>query len=184
MGDGDFVVAMVASLEERKNHPLLLDAMATLPAGRRPVRAILAGSGWGDHVPNLLRGIESRGLNGTVLYLGQQTAKTVYHASDALVLPSLHEGFGLVIIEAMLCGLVPIRTPGPGDVEQIKDGETGLIVPFGRPDVLAERLRRLADDDVWRQGMAAAALADARTRFSRQRMADDILTLYARAAAK
>lgn len=181
LGDDDFVVCMVASLEERKNHPLLLDAMQLVPNGGRPLRAILAGSGWGDQAENLLRGIESRGLSGRVLYLGQQQARTVYQASDALVLPSRHEGFGLVVIEAMLSGLVPIRTPGPGDVEQIRDGETGLIVPFDPPQVLADRLARLADDHAWRSRLASEALADARTRFSRQKMADEILALYRRA---
>ncbi|MGC4031839.1 MAG: glycosyltransferase family 4 protein [Tepidisphaeraceae bacterium] len=184
LDDEDFVVCMVASLEERKNHPLLLDAMAALPAGTRPIKAILAGSGWGDHVPNLLKGIADRGLNGRVLYLGQQPARPVYHASDAYVLPSFQEGFPLSTVEAMLSRVVPIRTPSEGAAEQIIDGQTGFIVPFGEPAVLAQRLRRLADDDSHCQTMADATLADARQRFSRQRMADEILALYATAARR
>jgi glycosyltransferase involved in cell wall biosynthesis len=176
----DAVVAcMVASLEPRKNHALLLDAMKILKDRRCPLVAILAGSGWGTHEADLHAAIAARGVQATVKYLGQQPAKRVYHASDVFVLPSLKEGFPLSTIEAMLSGLVPIRTPSEGATEQIRDGETGYIVPFGQPEVLADRLERLAlprGESLTQLG--AAANEDARARFGAGRMAAEAIELY------
>jgi len=175
----DAVVAcMVASLEPRKNHSLLLDAMKVLKDRGCPVMAILAGSGWGDHVPKLQAAIAARGLNGTVLYLGQQKALPVYHASDLFVLPSFQEGFPLTVLEAMFCGLVPIRTPSEGAAEQIIDGQSGYLVPFGQPEVLADRLAGLAADVALRRQMGQAARESALAQFTAAKMVERTLDIY------
>jgi glycosyltransferase involved in cell wall biosynthesis len=62
---------------------------------------------------------------------------------DVLVLPSLHEGFGLVISEAMAQGLVVITTPHTAGPDLIEDGIDGYIVPIRAADAIEERLGRL-----------------------------------------
>ncbi len=172
------VVCMVASLEERKNHTLMLDAMEVLVKRGRPIPLLLAGSGWGDLAERLRDNIRHRGLESHVHYVGQQAAQAVYHASDIFVLPSTQEGFPLSTVEAMLSGIVPIRTPSEGARDQIKDGETGFIVPFAPPDVLADRLQELAEDESKRLRLASAARAFAVEYFRADVMVEQTLAVY------
>jgi len=65
---------------------------------------------------------------------------------DVLVFPSLHEGFGLVIPEAMSRGLVVITTPHTGGRDVIREGHDGFIVPIRSADAIAEKLELLATD--------------------------------------
>jgi starch synthase len=66
--------------------------------------------------------------------------------SDVLVLPSLGEGFGLVVTEALACGVPAIVTPNVGASDLIRDGQNGFIVPVGSADAIAERLLTLHRD--------------------------------------
>jgi glycosyltransferase involved in cell wall biosynthesis len=62
---------------------------------------------------------------------------------DVLVLPSLFEGFGLVILEAMAQGLVVIATPHTAAPDLIEDGTDGFIVPIRSPEAIAEKMEML-----------------------------------------
>jgi glycosyltransferase involved in cell wall biosynthesis len=75
------------------------------------------------------------------------------------------EPFAAVPVEAMSSGLAVVATTAGGTPEAITDGETGLLVPPGDPDALAEALRRLADDDSLRRRLGATAARVARERF-------------------
>jgi len=66
--------------------------------------------------------------------------------SDVLVLPSLGEGFGLVVTEALACGLPVIVTPNVGASDLVRDGQEGFVVPVGSADPIAERLHTLHGD--------------------------------------
>jgi glycosyltransferase involved in cell wall biosynthesis len=66
--------------------------------------------------------------------------------SDVLVLPSLSEGFGLVVTEAMACGLPVIVTPNVGASDLISDGREGYIVPICSAEAIADRLNALNED--------------------------------------
>jgi glycosyltransferase involved in cell wall biosynthesis len=66
--------------------------------------------------------------------------------SDVLVLPSLGEGFGLVVTEALACGLPAIVTPSVGVSDLIHDGQEGFVVPVCSADAIAERLDILYRD--------------------------------------
>jgi alpha-maltose-1-phosphate synthase len=66
--------------------------------------------------------------------------------SDVLVLPSLSDAFGLVVTEALACGLPVIVTPNTGASEIIRDGHEGYVVPICRPDTIACRLEALHSD--------------------------------------
>jgi glycosyltransferase involved in cell wall biosynthesis len=81
---------------------------------------------------------------------------------DVLVLPSLHEGFGLVITEAMAQGLVVITTPHTAGLDLITDGIDGFLVPIRSPEAIEEKLVTLRDPDR-RRAMQEAARAKANT---------------------
>lgn len=83
-------------------------------------------------------------------------------ASDVLLLPSLSDPFGLVVTEAMACGLPVIVTPNTGASEIVHDGREGYVVPIRRADVIASRLETLHRDrellaEMSRQAQATAA---------------------------
>jgi alpha-maltose-1-phosphate synthase len=81
---------------------------------------------------------------------------------DVLVFPSIVEGFGLVITEALSRGLPVITTPHTGAPDLMTDGRDGFIVPVRSPDAIADRLTRLAEDRDLLAAMSEAALATAR----------------------
>ena len=182
--DGTMVVCMLAALTERKNHKLFLDALALARRQGSNLIALLAGTGYGSEPQQIQDYAKSLGLAGDVArFIGHQPPLSVYHASDVCVLPSFQEGMPLTTIESMHCGLVPIRTPAEGADEQIVDGDTGYIVPFGQPAVFADRLIRLAKDVELRNRLAAAAHDRAATLFSVEKMTAETINVYAEALA-
>jgi glycosyltransferase involved in cell wall biosynthesis len=75
------------------------------------------------------------------------------------VLPSIEDGFGMVIGEAMACGCPVIASVNTGASELISDAVDGFIVPIRSPELIADRLQMLADNPELRQRMGSAALA-------------------------
>lgn len=90
-----------------------------------------------------------------------------YPLMDVLCLPTLREGFPNVVLEAAAAGVPTVTTTATGAVDSVVDGETGLIVPVGDADALADGLRRLIADRGLRETYGAAAKVRARTRFDR-----------------
>lgn len=89
--------------------------------------------------------------------------KAEYLNSSLFVFSSRFEGFGMVLIEAMACGLpvVSFDCPcGPKDI--VRHKEDGLLVPSGRPDLLAEALHQVMGNDSIRQKMATEAINNAK----------------------
>jgi glycosyltransferase involved in cell wall biosynthesis len=81
---------------------------------------------------------------------------------DVLVFPSLFEGFGLVILEAMSQGMTVITTPNTGGPDVTTDGENGFIVPIRSAEAIAERLETLVFDRKRLASMKEAALKTSR----------------------
>jgi len=83
-----------------------------------------------------------------------------------LVLPSAAEGFGLVLIEAMVSGVPVVAANAPGICDVVVDGETGLLVPPGSPKGLAKAIDRVLGDAALRNRLVAAARRDVMQRFT------------------
>lgn len=82
--------------------------------------------------------------------------------AHVFVFPSLVEGFGLVLLEAMSAGLPVITTPHTAGPDILTDGREGFLVPIRDADAIAERLAGLHGDEARRRAMGGAALARAR----------------------
>ena len=106
-------------------------------------------------MPNLTRHPAFEGLN----YLGQvprEEVKQEFARADLFVFPTLTDGFGIVLLEALFAGLPIVCTPCCGDV--VKDGCNGRVVPSHDSNALADALRQITEDRSLRERMSAAAL--------------------------
>src|ERR1019366_9700697 len=91
-------------------------------------------------------------------FMNQAQLPSVYCASDLLVLPSLYEPFGLVVNEAMICGLpVAVSDRVGARFDLVRSGENGYVFPAGGVNELAEILRQILPDTEKRARMGAAA---------------------------
>ena len=116
--------------------------------------------------------------------VGEAEKLAALHAADALVLPSVSvaETFGIVQVEAQLCGLPVVTTDLPTGVTDVtRHGETGLVVPPNDPQALAAALSRLAHDQALRARLGAAGRARALAHYTPDAVRPALLALYARA---
>jgi glycosyltransferase involved in cell wall biosynthesis len=103
-----------------------------------------------------------------------------YAAFDAFLLTSANEGAPVVAIEAQAAGVPVIATDAGGTRTVVDDGETGFVVNIGDVDAMVDRLQRLRDDESLRTRLGATAAARMRSKFSIERMVDDVETVYAK----
>jgi glycosyltransferase involved in cell wall biosynthesis len=141
--EGVFLAVTVGRLVKRKAIENLLQAIARPECSR----VALAVVGEGPERP-MLESLAARlGLSSRVLFLGrvEEIRKwQILENADAYVSSTLHEGFGLVYLEAMAAGL-PVVTPDHGgQVDFLRDGESGHLVPAGDLAALARAIARLA----------------------------------------
>jgi glycosyltransferase involved in cell wall biosynthesis len=120
-------VISVGRLVRRKNYPALIHAVKALD--RKDVELLIVGDGpEREHLEGLAT---SLGVGEQVQFRGFVTEETKFQLlsnSDLFALPSLHEGFGLVYLEALSCGLPVIASTDGGQNDFLVDGETGFLV--------------------------------------------------------
>lgn len=157
--DGSFVALSVGSQSVRKGTHYLLRAWKN--AGLRDARLRLVG-------PMLLPGRflhEFTGLFEHVPHVPRSQLAQEYRAANLLIFPTLGDGFGLVIQEAMSSGTPVLTTPCGGGPECITDGREGWIVPARDTDALTDRIRQAASNrgSLAQMGRAARRRAEAWT---------------------
>jgi spore coat protein SA len=111
--------------------------------------------------------------------VAHEQVSTHFLDADLYINPSFSESLGMSIIEAMASHLPVVATSVGGVPEVVEDGRTGLLVEAGNAAVLAEAIIRLLGDDRLRLSLAAAGYADARARFSWDRITENVMRLYA-----
>ena len=153
------VVIIVSRLVRHKGHPELVAAMRDVTGAELWVVGERLPS---DHGADMAPVFEASGLGGRLRLLGYRAdVPDVLAAADVFALPSHFEGLPMSVIEAMLTGLPVVATDVSGPREQVRDGETGLLVPPFQVAALAAALRRLVDDAGSRARMGAAGRARA-----------------------
>ena len=157
------VVGSVGWLTDIKGHEYLIAAVAKLKQAFPSLHLVIIGSG--DRHDALLQQAELAGLRDAVHLLGHRDDVEVCLAGmDLFVLPSLNEGMGRALIEAMAAGLPVIASRVGGIPAVISHERTGLLVPPGDAGALVEALRRYLDRPEWatQLGMAASRSVDSR----------------------
>ena len=148
------VIAAVGRLVRRKGYDVLLEAAARLK--RRDWHLVIIGDGPEEN--RLKRLAASLGIERQVAFRGfvsEEIKFQILNRADLFALPSLHEGFGLVFVEAMYCGLPVITTDNGGQRDFLSDGKTGYLIPVGDVDSLAMRMEALFADERMRRRIGA-----------------------------
>lgn len=180
--NGKKIVLFVGRIEPAKGVELLLSAAAQLDKEPPFQLLIVGGDGTGNGEMKRLQSMAAGlGLDGGVSFLGpieHDRLPLFYNAADVCVVPSHHESFGLVALEAMACGTPVIASDVGGLRVTVRDGETGYLIPHRAPRPFAERIASLLEDDVLRRSLGRTA-RQAVKRFSWGNIADAVEKVYA-----
>lgn len=175
------VVLAIGRLTQQKDHRTLLRAFAR--AHRSHPRAVLVILGIGP-LETETRGLVSElGLGDAVVMPGRLEIRDWLDRADLFAHTSLWEGFGLVLLEAMLAGLPIVATRVSAVPEVVADGETGLLFEPGDDAGIGAALEALLADTDRAAALGAAGRERARSRFSVARMADRTIAVYDAVAA-
>lgn len=174
----DFVLA-VATLERRKNLPRLVQAFGRLAAAHPDLHLVLAG-GDGEDRPAVDAAIDALGPDAgsrVVLtgFVDDTVRSWLLHRALVLAYPSLDEGFGFPLLDAMACDL-PIVASTSGSIPEVA-GDAALVVAADDVDALAGAIDRALTDDAERRRLVAAG-HDQLARFSWAATAGHLVDLY------
>jgi glycosyltransferase involved in cell wall biosynthesis len=176
------LVGSVGELRTLKRHDDFIRAAAIVAQNVPEAHFVIVGvdsSASGEVRKQLEELVSVLGLGGRVHFLGWlDDAENLLCALDVFVSASETESFGLSIAEAMATGTPVVATETEGAREIVADEETGVLVPIGNTERLAEAIRVLLSDHDKRKRLGAAARAAVGERFSLDRMVDEIEKIY------
>ena len=171
------LIAVVATLTAPKGHSFLIKAMATVVFHHPDVHTLFIGDGYLRE--DLQAQVKDLNLCSHIHFLGNRAdVPSLLAASDLFALPSLWEGLSMALLEAMAAGKPIVATAVSGTGQVLTHGETGLIVPPGDSQGLAEAIAQLLADPAQAQAMGHTAKKQVTMNFSAQKQADEHLTLY------
>lgn len=169
----------VGTLEPRKNLVTLLEAYAALPRSERAPLVLAGGKGWLYN--DIFAAIERHALQDEVHlpgFLPTDEMPLWYNSAEIFVYPSVYEGFGLPVLEAMACG-TPVLTSDLSSLPEVA-GQAAICVPPHDVQAWTQALRRAGGDPQWRAAAREQGLQQA-ARFSWDRTAALTAASYRRA---
>jgi glycosyltransferase involved in cell wall biosynthesis len=148
----DFVIGIAGRITEQKGHRYLLEAMSMLNSKYKNVKLLIIGVG--ELLGEMKRIAYELGIAENVIFMGfREDLAELYSIMDVFCLPSVYEGLGLVLVEAMFCGTIVIGSSIHGITEIINDGINGFLVPPADSNALANTLIRVYKNDFDRKEM-------------------------------
>jgi glycosyltransferase involved in cell wall biosynthesis len=172
----------VGSEDPRKDLGTLIDALALIRETAPDVELIKVGDAhFAEERDRLLARARAQGVASAISFLNDVAdadLPALYALARVCVMPSVYEGFGIPVIEALACGTPVVASDASSLPELV--GDAGLLFPPRRADRLADGIRRLLDRSAWWQDWRAAALSRARD-FTWDRAARRTLDVYEQA---
>jgi glycosyltransferase involved in cell wall biosynthesis len=173
-------VMFVGSLVVRKGLPVLLEALALVKRRRPQVKLIVVGaSGRETDAPS--GQCQRLGIAANVAFRGFQTAEEIaklHLQSQVFVLPSQNENSPNALAEAMVSGMPVVATRVGGIPSLVEDGQTGLLVPWGDPQALADKIEWLLAHPEERERLGNNARRLARARHAPETVARETIQAY------
>jgi glycosyltransferase involved in cell wall biosynthesis len=168
----------VGNIERRKNLKLIFEAYQQIPYGRRtPLVIIGRGKKYGKE---LLGMIKEKGLENTVHWIydlsDNRELKILYQRSQALLYPSLYEGFGLPVVEALL-SKAPVITSNISALPEA-GGPHSLYIDPAEPEALANAMIKVSDDSDLRKFMIKSGFEYANQKFNERKTTRELMDCY------
>lgn len=161
------------------------DVVSTFAKVQSAIGAKLLLVGDGPEMSRIHQQVKDLHIEQQVLFLGKRdNLSELYSMSDVKLLMSEKEAFGLVLLEAMACGVPAIGTQIGGIPEIIEPEENGFLVKLGDIDAAADAAIRILTDDMLHEKMSSTALKTATKRFSSEKILAEYEMLYARLLKK
>ncbi|MCY3779725.1 MAG: glycosyltransferase family 4 protein [Chloroflexi bacterium] len=177
LDDDALLLGLVCRLVEQKGIPYAMEALRRLRAEFPGAHLVIAGDG--EKAAELRRLASALGIADRVHWLGwRPKAIDLMAAFDVLLVPSLWEGFGLVLLEAMSRRVPVIASRVSAIPEVVRDGETGILFEPRNVDALTGAIVRLLSDRSLRKYMGLLGAARLEEHFSVQRMVDKTIAVY------
>lgn len=175
IGKGEVLFLFVGRINPVKGVDLLVRAFSTLD---KHARLVIVGPDEG-YRQDIERFIQHRGLGRYVTFTGPLYGArkwAAYRDADVYVLPSMHENFGNVVLEAMICGLPVVLTDRCGIAPQVQ-GRGGLVVPY-REEALAWAMKRLVSEPELREEVSKRGRSLLKEEFSWEPIVEKLERLY------
>ena len=171
----DYVNGLLSSAF--KNPQVLVETCSLLKKRSIPARLFVAGDG--EMLPELKELTAQLGVSDRIHWLGNvPDPKSLLQASDVFLLASVGEAFGLVLAEAMACGVPVVGSRSGSLPEVVDDGRTGLLATPLDASSFADAIERLAKNDELRKCMAAEAISRVHDKFGVERAVDETIRIY------
>jgi glycosyltransferase involved in cell wall biosynthesis len=181
--EADYLVGIVAQLEDHKGHRYLIEAAHLLMQKTRNVKIVIVGEG--SLRLELSQQAERLEVKDVVYFIGFRTdIPRILASLDLFVLSSHLEGLGSSLLDAMACGLPVVATRTGGIPEVVHHGKTGLLVSAKNPEALAEAILTLYHDRRLAARLAEEGRRQVRGKFSAQATAARTVEVYLTLAAR
>lgn len=172
-------IGLVGSIDERKGQDLLIKAISEIEEKvLSKIHVIFLGDGEVGYINSLKEHISFLKLEEIFSFIPFQDPKEIYEILDIHVLPSRLEGFGLVVIEAMLSGCCVVRSNTEGALDQIKNDITGYIFKNEDINELSKLLSVLVNESDKRIKIAKSGQEHALHNFTSEVMTEKTLKVY------
>lgn len=173
----DIVIGTVTRLVTIKGVEHLIRAVGSLRSRHPNVRLMIIGEG--PLKDELAKFVSELALTDSVVFCGfHNDPLPFFHAFDIFCLPSLNEGMGRVILEAMACGKPVVASDTGGIPELVQDGVTGFLCPIADPGSIAAAIEKLINNNQLCREFGAAGKKAATAKFSIEKMISDIENIY------
>lgn len=179
----DRFVLFIGTLEPRKNVTRLIIAFSKSKEIRATHKLVLAGQeGWLSE--SIFETVRNSGLAGDVIFTGyiqEDDLPSLYNAADLFVFPTLYEGFGLPLLEAMACG-IPIVASNTSSIPEIVGDAALLVDPYSVEDIARGMERALLDSNL--RAMLVQKGLERVKQFSWQTTSEKTLKVYQQVAGQ